>query len=84
MKKKYFVILNSIIVAKESSLADAVILANNIRISFKAGIDTEAINYQTAYTNIKKVGYYFKLLPVKYIEDMPEANMYLTIQEIDI
>jgi hypothetical protein len=84
MKKKYFVILNSIIVAKESSLADAVILANKIRISFKAGIDTEAINYQTVYTNIKKVGYYFKQVPVKYLEDMPEANMYLTIQEIDI
>ena len=82
MKKKYFVILNSIIVAKESSLVDVVKLADNIAKSI--GFDNqEFLNYQTVYTNIKKIGYFQKHIPVKYLEDMPETNICMTIQEIE-
>lgn len=77
MKKKYFVILNSIIVHKESSLVDAVKRASFIN-------ESEELNYQTVYTIIKKQGYYFKVIPFIYNEDMPAANMYLTIQEVEL
>ncbi|NDD83727.1 hypothetical protein EBZ38_05505 [bacterium] len=82
MKKKYFVILNSVIIANESSLVDAVKLANSIINCFPTE-SPDLLNYQTIYTNIKAKDYYQKLIPVKYSENMPATNMILSIQEID-
>jgi hypothetical protein len=78
MKKKYLVILNSIAVAKESSLVDAVKMSNNIKLS------DEEINYQTVYTNIKARGYYQKIVETYINTWNSPIQMVLTIQEIEL
>ena len=78
MKKKYLVILNSIVVAKESSLVDAVKMSNNIKLS------DEEINYQTVYTNIKARGYYQKIVETFISSWSSPVQMVLTIQEIEL
>lgn len=78
MKKKYLVILNSIAVAKESSLVDAVKMSNNIKLS------DEEINYQTVYTNIKARGYYQKIIETFVSSWSSPVQMVLTIQEIEL
>jgi len=78
MRKTYFVILNSIIVARENSLASIIEKANKM---FVPDLSEHHFKYQTVYSNIKLKGFYNESIETNFNNIKMSVNV--TFQELD-
>ena len=78
MKKSYFVILNSIIIARENSLASIVERANKM---FVPDFTEHHFKYQTVYSNIKLKGFYNEHIETNF--NNIKISVSVTFQELD-